>query len=76
MRPTDPNKAIDEYIMLESSVTWCEQELNERIYLLEQLPFSSDEAKKIKKEMKTILGKLNVERRNIDNYLNENEENF
>ena len=29
-----------------------------------------------KKEMKTLLGKLNVERKNIDNFLKKNEENF
>lgn len=68
MNLEDSKKIIEEFSMLESSILWCGNELNKRLSKLESLKEGSPKTQEVKEEIESLLRKLNVEKRNIDEF--------
>ena len=67
-------KAMFQYSMLESSVTWWEKELNKVLNSMERLPRNHPSIPRKRQKVQFILKRLHLEEKNIANYFKENED--
>jgi hypothetical protein len=67
-------EAMFQYSMLENSVSWWEKQLNDLLTDMESLPINHPSLSSKRKRVQFLLGRLQLEEKNIATYFKDNEE--
>jgi len=67
-------EAMFQYSMLENSVSWWEKQLNDLLTDMESLPVNHPSLSSKRKKVQFLLGRLQLEEKNIATYFKNNEE--
>ena len=67
-------EAMFQYSMLENSVSWWERQLNDLLSDMENLPMNHPSLPTKRKRVQFLLGRLQLEEKNIATYFKNNEE--
>ena len=67
-------EAMFQYSMLENSVSWWEKQLNDLLTDMESLPINHPSLSSKRKKVQFLLGRLQLEEKNIATYFKDNEE--
>jgi len=67
-------EAMFQYSMLENSISWWEKQLNDLLTDMESLPMNHPSLPNKRKRIQFLLGRLQLEEKNIETYFKNNEE--
>ena len=67
-------EAMFQYSMLENSISWWEKQLNNLLADMESLPMDHPSLPNKRKRIQFLLGRLQLEEKNIETFFKKNEE--